>query len=153
MAVPGTNFCVIHSVQDADGSNKQDLYNFKITEVSRRIAKYRNHPDSRNLTVELGLLRLILEETINKCEDAYDLVVNNAQLTSLIERIRVVQQANIGIEQKLNDLLTIEQVTGIAQQLFNAIVVHVKDLDLLEVIAAEFESILEHHADPTTGGN
>jgi len=139
-AVPGSKFCPMHArVNTAD----KNLYNIHITEVAARIKAFRNHPDSKKLTTELGLLRLLLEEAINKCTCSYDLVTNNAQLLSLIEKIRIVQQANINIEQKIGDLLSIEQVTEIAQQLYNVVAKYIHDLDMLEGIASDFEQILE----------
>ena len=150
LAVPGDTHCILHNrSQDLD-TTKKGIYNFNMTEVALRIKQFKNHPDSKKLTEELGLLRLLLEQAVNKCECAYDLVTQSTQLTALVEKIRIVQQANINIEQKLGDLLSMEQVTEIAQALYDVVTLHIKKqlpedvaLDTLEDIAKDFEITLE----------
>lgn len=149
LAVPGEEYCSIHCRSQNLDIEKKNLYDFQLTQVGHRIKEFKNHPDSKKLTTELGLIRLLLEQTVNQCEKSYDLVVKVPEIMALVEKIRIVQQANIGIEQKLGDLLSIEQVTEISQLLYDVVTKHIKKhmkdaaLDVLEEIAIEFEQALE----------
>lgn len=115
LSQPGANYCAIHG--PIIDQNAQGLYQFNRTEVIHRINAFRSHGDSRTLAIELGLLRLLLEQLVNKC-DAYDLLMHSVQLTTLITQIKELQISNVKLEQKVGDLLSSEQVIDIAQSLY-----------------------------------
>jgi hypothetical protein len=105
-----------------------------------RISAFRSHGDSRTLAIELGLLRLLLEQIINKC-DGYDLIMNSVQISTLIGQIKELQTANIKLEQRVGDLLSMDQVIEIAQALYTAVTKYVSDVEILGKIAEDFENI------------
>jgi hypothetical protein len=139
----GGKYCPIHtsSFSQNDKGVHGGLYNFNRTEVLSRLQTFKNHPDSRALAIELGLLRLILEQTVNKC-DAYDLLGQSAQISVMVDKIRDTLIANVKLEQKVGDLLSIEQVITIAQALYGVVCEHINDVEILERIANEFENVL-----------
>lgn len=144
LSIPGEQYCVIHTKhkdQEAKG-----LYEFNKTEVLSRLAAFKGHGDSKTLAIELGLLRLLLEQAVNKCEGPYDLLTNSVQLSALISQIKELQLANIKLEEKVGDLLSIEQVIEIAQKLYSVVVQHLEVLpgneEILGAIAEGFEETL-----------
>jgi len=140
LAVPGTIHCPIHGSKESKASENA-LYQFNKTEVLARISAFRSHGDSRTLAIELGLLRLLLEQIINKC-DSYDLVMNSVQISTLITQIKELQTANIKLEQRVGDLLAMDQVIEIAQSLYAVVTKYITDVDILGKVAEEFEDIL-----------
>jgi hypothetical protein len=144
LSIPGHDYCPIHG--PVPDQNAAGLYAFNKTEVLVRISKFRGHGDSRTLAVELGLLRLLLEQLINKCEGPYDLLTCSGQISNLITQIKELQVANIKLEQKVGDLMTAEQVIEIAQGLYNVVSSILSTLpngtDLLAEIAEQFDVVL-----------
>lgn len=139
LAMPGTIHCPIHGSKEIRASENA-LYQFNKTEVLARISAFRSHGDSRTLAIELGLLRLLLEQIINKC-DGYDLIMNSVQISTLIGQIKELQTANIKLEQRVGDLLSMDQVIEIAQALYTAVTKYVSDVEILGKIAEDFENI------------
>ena len=148
LSIPGEKFCVIHT-KHRDQTAKA-LYEFNKTEVLSRIASFRGHGDSKTLAIELGLLRLLLEQAVNKCEGPYDLLTNSVQLSALISQIKELQLANVKLEEKVGDLLSLEQVIEIAQKLYAIVVENLASLtpesfqveETLGKIAEAFEEVL-----------
>jgi hypothetical protein len=148
LAIPPGTYCPIHNgLQAVRSADKQELYNLNKTEVLIRLQQFRDHPDSAKLTTELGVLRLTLETLLNKLNDNFELITNSAIITNLINSIEKTLSANFKLEQHMNDLLSLTQVIIMAQSLFNIITQFVKDPDIIETIAQEFEQILKNPPD------
>jgi len=145
LALPNTTSCSIHSSVPIHKREEKNLYNFNRTEVLSRLQSFKNNPESRTLAIELGILRLLLEEVINKCApetQAYDLLAASPQITVLIDRVRDTLLANVKLEEKVGDLMSVEQVVVIAQALYNIICNYITDVEVLNKIAQDFELIL-----------
>lgn len=142
LAVPPTQYCVIHGNHSIRKAENDELYEFKRTEVLDRLAKFRQHPDAMKLTTELGVLRLTLEALLNKCTDNYEFVTNSATISNLIGSIERTLTANLKLEKHMNDLLSLTQVIQMAQQFFNVVTQYIKEPEIIEIIATEFERIM-----------
>ena len=144
LAVPGTKHCSIHGGIKCQAVNAaNDLYRFKHDLYARRIAEMKDHPDARKLGTELGMLRMLLEEVINKVEEPQDLIIQyGPQIREFVGDIRATLIANVKLEEKIGTLLTINDVARLAQALMSVIVEHVTDPDTIAHIADEFNTIL-----------
>jgi len=127
LAMPDHKHCVIHGRVQENTS----LYNFERTEVLARLSVFRGHTDSRTLATELGVLRLLLEQIINKCGE-YELLQNSVQIASIIDKIKDLQLANTKLEERVGDLLSVEQVIEVAQQLYGSVVTHLKICQIIQ---------------------
>jgi hypothetical protein len=153
LAVPPTQYCVIHGNHSIRKTENDELYEFKRTEVLSRLAKFRQHPDAMKLTTELGILRLTLEALLNKCTDNYEFVTNSATISNLIGSIERTLTANLKLEKHMSSLLSMTQVIAMAQQFFNTVTTYIKDPDTIEAIAFAFEQIMTNPPDDTMGDN
>jgi len=123
----------------------EDLYKLKRADVINRLTEIRQHPDSRNLEVELALCRSILEETLNSCTEAIDFVRNSGTIGALIEKIERLLKSNVAIAQATGTLMSIEEVVTIAQALV-AIVTEYLDQDDLAEIVERFQRVIMDHS-------
>lgn len=151
LAVPPTEYCVIHGNHSIRKEESTALYEFTRTEVLSRLAKFKQHPEAMKLTTELGVLRLTLEALLNKFTDNYEFATNSATISSLIGSIERTLTANLKLEKHMNDLLSITQVIAMAQQFFNVVTQHIKDPEVIELIATEFEKIMMNPPDAQEG--
>lgn len=142
LAVPPTQYCVLHGNHTIRHEQQEALYQFNRTEMLHRLAKFRAHPDAINLTTELGILRLTLEALLNKCTDNYEFVTQSATITNLVQSIEKTLFTNLKLEKHMSSLLSLQQVIMMAQQFFNVVTQHIKDVDILDDIADEFEKIM-----------
>jgi len=133
--VPESRFCAIHHTTDGD------LYKLDRAKIADRIAEIRKHPDSRNLEVELALIRHILEGILQKSEDMDKLLRNSGTIGTLIDKIQALLSANIRVGQITGTLLSIEDVVTIAQALV-AIVGEYVDENDVEEIMTRFQQVI-----------
>lgn len=134
--VPGSKHCVLHHHQ------REDLYSFARVEIKNKLQEIRKHPDSRNLETELALIRHILENLINTCDEASDLIRCSGQILQLVDRVKDLLAANIKVGQITGELMTIEEVTTIAQTLVGIVAEFVTPQDL-ETVVERFSSALD----------
>ena len=144
LAVPPTEYCVIHGNHEVRHAVDKELYEFTRTEVLARLGKFKSHPEAMKLTTELGVLRITLESLLNKCTDNYEFVTNSAMISSLIGSIERTLTANLKLEKHMSSLLSLTQVIQLAQSLYNAVCHYVIDPDILEKIAQDFENIMQN---------
>ena len=144
LAIPGATFCPIHGGIKCQAVNAaNDLYRFRKDAYSNRIAQMKDHPDARKLNTELGLLRMSLEEVVNRIEEPQDLILMyGPQIRELVSDIRATLTANVKLEQTIGTLLTINDVAQLAQALMSVIVEHVTDPVVIATIADEFNKVL-----------
>lgn len=142
LAIPGGPTCPLHGNHTVVHEETTGLYNFKRTEVLHRLSQFKKHPDANRLTTELGVLRLTLEELINRCDTNYDLIAASGQMTILIQNIERLLISNRKIEKQMSELLTLEQVVMMAQAFFNIVIA---------CFAETSQSFESHYAD-TYGG-
>jgi len=137
LAVPGRKYCPIHQNPES-----RPLYSFEREFVQTKLQDFTNNPKARSLAEELSVLRMVFERAINNCEDPTDLVMQSPQIITLADKIQSVLIANTKLEEKVGSLMSVAEVTEIAEKLFAIITTHVQDPDTLEAIAHDFEYCL-----------
>jgi len=155
LSVPGTDRCPMHlggtRTENYVSGRTSELFNIKSIEVINQLQKFKNHPDSKKLTTELALLRVLLENTLNQCESSFDLLTHSSQIMNLTDKIQATLVSNTKLEEKIGDLLSIDQVISIAKALYSAVTERITDPDTLEKIAGDFQRILTHDPPKATG--
>jgi len=128
-AVEGSNYCSLHSGREKPSYDLQ------------RTQYLLNHfQGKRNVAEEIGILRVVLQKTLDKAED--DITIYSAQINQLILNINKLVNDSIKIEKEAGQLLDRNQVAEIAQELLNAVAEEVTDEDTLHRIGKRFEQTL-----------
>lgn len=142
LAVPGSPYCPIHGGHSEIQTVRQELYEFNKTVALGRLKQFKGHPEARSLTNELALQRLLLEQVINQCKNSYDLILQEATISRLLAGIQSTLVANQKVEERANELLTIEQVVSIIQMVFEIIKEFVSTPDTQEQIARRLNELI-----------
>lgn len=144
LAMPNSTRCPLHPLGTDSEVNqyRTALYNIKKTAVVARMQQMKGHPEARTLTNELGILRLTLEELLNKCEDTYDLVTQEATISRLISNIQATLTSNVKLEERVGELLSVEQVITLMQMLFEIVRPYVPNPDDQEAIAQKINALI-----------
>ena len=111
-------------------------YNFKFQ--AERLRELAENPALKSLREEIGVLRLLTETVMNRCQTAEDLLVNQGRIGDLISRIERLVNTCDRIEKSANMTLDKNVVINIAQQLIDITAKHITDPDVLHAIATEF---------------
>lgn len=134
----GKPLCPLHGTPP-----RPSLYRISNTDVADRMNDMRKNPQSYTLEHELALVRVLLETVLQQCDSAATLIVRSGHLLELTSQVERLLGANIKLAEKTNNLLSIEQVTEIAQS-------------LIDIVAAQLEHSYPEDATViknTTGGN
>lgn len=146
--VEGSDYCAMHGGMAAERKTRKDgMYQFKKTQYLQKLADDRFPVFSKgkgkyDLSEELGILRICLEETLNKCNSEQDLNRFNQKISKTIAQIQSIIESSLKLDQKLGSLVTKTEMTDIAQQLIEHIQSHVQDPNIIKAIVSDFERSL-----------
>lgn len=137
-AVPGSKYCKRHGGNSAIiAREKEGLRNLKLTKFKARLAVLGNSPDIMSLRDEIGVTRMTLEELINSCEGASDLITMSGQISALVNNVAKLVKECHSIEEKTGHLLSKDNLNMFAGQIIDIVVKHVMDEDIRRAIAAD----------------
>lgn len=144
LAVPGHDKCPMHNSHAVRSADK-GIYDLQNTIARTRVEAMMASPAGRNLTTELALARLVLENVFNQySKNAHDMLINAPAISGAIKEVRETLTAHLKVEKMLSDLIPIERVERLANDMYQAIVEHVKDEETLLAIKKRFEQIIEN---------
>lgn len=155
--VGGFGQCPFLAVQNPDGSFQKycprhgfnggekatELKSINLYRAARwqsEIKEQANHPELKSLRNEVGILRVIMQEKLEFCKDANDLLMMSSTLSELVDKIaRTLTQCH-KIEKDLGVLLDKSQALKLASYMVETIGQYVDDPVILEMIG---ESLID----------
>jgi hypothetical protein len=144
-AVDGGNRCRAHGGNKQENSIKaKELRNYRLARFNARIGEMGNSDYLLNLKDEVGVMRYILEEKLNACQNTQDLILQSGPLTDMIMKIDRVVTSCSKLEMKLGNFLDRTKITSMAQVIVQIITRHVTDETVIEAISDEILEALEN---------
>jgi hypothetical protein len=138
IAAPGSKYCHAH------GGNKQiqndkkiELRNYRLARYQARLDDFAESNHIKSLRDEIGVLRILVEERLNQCQDTNDLMLNSSVLSDLVTRIEKLVSSCHRIEASLGQLLDKTQAIQLGSEIVEIISKHINDDDILEAISGE----------------
>ncbi len=133
----------------AHGGNKQrdsqkalSLRNYRVDKWRAKLQRLGNTPDIKNLRDEIGILRLLMEERLNKCADATDLILQSGPISDLVMKIEKVVASCHKLEGSMGMLLDKQAILQFAQTVIGIIAAELEGQE--EVIDKIATRILEN---------
>jgi hypothetical protein len=136
-AVEGLPNCPMHAGQAQDRIKKDAVRNYQFQKYRDRINSKADSSVIKSLREEIGILRMILEEVINKCEDDTDLMIYSPKIADLALKIEKVVTSAHKLEQSLGETLDKTSILNISTRLVNVIAGHIKDDMVINAIVEE----------------
>lgn len=110
-------YCPVHGGNKAeDRVAAESIRNFRLTKWQARIQNYADSPVVKSLREEIGILRMILEETLQKCENESDLVLQSQHISDLVMKIEKVVASCQILETKTGSVLDKNLLTRVAEE-------------------------------------
>lgn len=148
-AVENSLYCMMHGGNKAVESNKKNgLKNYRIQQWGERIGELANNPNIKSLTEEIGVLRMLLEETLNKCKTVNDLLIYSDKISSMTEKIQRLVEACHKMEEKSGNLLDRKVIIVIADSIVSIVSEYVTDPDAMLEISQKLCKSIEAAASP-----
>jgi hypothetical protein len=121
-AVEGGKNCLAHGGnRQLDAQEAGSLRNYRLTKFRSKVARMGDSPEIKSLRDEIGILRVIMEETINKCEDETDLLLESARITDLVFKIDKVVTSCHKLEGSMGQLLDKQAILQFASEVIDVI--------------------------------
>lgn len=131
--VPGTTRCPLHGANTQLASaEKKSLDMYRFAKYQQRVDELKEHNEVKSLRSEIGVLRMLLEEKMNRANTDAELVLMAGPLSDLIMKIEKLVSSCQRLENNLGNLLDKQQMKNIATQLLNVLTEKVNELTLNE---------------------
>lgn len=143
-AVENSSYCPAHGGNKAfEAVQQKELRNYRLNKFKARIQELGNSDEIINLRDEIGILRILLEEKINRCEDTNDLLLMSGPLSDLVMKVEKIVTSCNRLEARLGNHLDRTRVLQFAQTIVQIIGNHISDETILETISEEISTALK----------
>jgi len=116
---------------------------YRLQKYQARLTELKDHEAALSLRNEIGILRMTLEEILNKCDNAVDLMIHSAKISRLVQDIGKLVVESKKLEAGLGNLLDRQVVLTLASAIIDVIGEIIDDPDQLAQIAVGIETIIE----------
>jgi hypothetical protein len=137
-AVEGRDFCKMHGGNVAN----KNLRNYRLEKFNQKFAQAANSPEIKSLKDEIGILRVLIEEKINFCNDPMDLMMQSNTISDLIMKVKAVVESCHKLDERLGIMMDRDQAIQFAVEISDLIGRHVVDPDVLESLSSELENLI-----------
>lgn len=136
-AVPGGKYCLSHGGSiELKTKERKDLKNYRLAKFRVRAVELGNSSDLTSLTDEVAILRILIEEMVNSCEDPGDLLLRAGPLADLLMKSERLVTSCHKLDSKLGNLLPKDRVLQFAQLVVEIICNEIQDEKVLDIISA-----------------
>jgi len=134
--VEGTNACPRHGGPSHAQNHKVEAANqYRVEVWQRRLNEFGNVNEIKSLRDEIGVLRLLMEETLKRCENAGDLLMFSARIQSIASDIQRLVTACDRLEKSMGEMMDKPTALKFAGTLMEIVSSEVNDSEALERIS------------------
>lgn len=131
----GSDYCAAHGGWRAHDKHKRTVA--RLYRTQHDVASFADHQQANTFREEIGVLRLLLQKTLDNCQDDHDLLLRSQQINQLVNSISSAVTGVTRLEQTLGKLLSEDQAHEFLTALVEIISSHVTDPLTLEAIARD----------------
>jgi hypothetical protein len=130
-AVPGSQFCPLHGgSMTAIATSKHALRNYILqADIGQRAQELANNPNLKNLTDEIALSRLTLENIFKQIKTSTDFLLFSDKITSILNVTKNLIESYQKIQERNRELVDRATLFTIAEGILAIIVNFIKDPD------------------------
>ena len=137
-AAEGSSFCLAHGGNRAPQSaEKVSLRNYRLGRFQASLQRHADSPAIKSLRDEIGILRILMEEKINRCTDVADLLLISGPLSDLVMKIDKVVTSCHKLENSMGQLIDQQAILQFANSVIGIVGSHIHDPDVLGTIGDE----------------
>lgn len=131
-----TDYCPMHgankSILKANGEIQR---NYRLGRWKERIGELADNDQIKSLREEIGILRMLMEEILNKCEDSTDLLMASHRIADVAMKIEKLVVSCDKLESRMGQLLSKRAIIQLAGEYVQIINTFVTDPETIEQIS------------------
>ena len=136
-------YCLIHNGRHSEEAGvKESLRNYQLTKFKARFERHAESANIKNLRDEIGILRMMMEEKINRCADETDLMLQSGPISDMVLKIEKVVGSCHKLEGSMGQLLDKQAILQFAGEMIAIIAEEIKDQAVLDSITNKLMAVL-----------
>ncbi len=128
--------CLAHG-DNIKTEDRKAAQQYRLGKWQARMLDFKTHPTLKTLQDEIGILRILLEETVSRCTDATELTLASAQISDLIAKIEKTVISCHKLDKDLGNMISKTEALNMSDVIIEIVTKHVTDSKTLEAIAEE----------------
>lgn len=134
-AVEGGTNCPMHAgPSQATAKSEQNKRIYRLSKWQNRVGELADHEQVKGLREEIGVLRVLLEETMSLCHDSTTLLMYSNRISDLATRIEKLVNSCHRLEQSSGLLLDKSAALNIGAQIVEIVSRYVSNEEALDSI-------------------
>lgn len=128
-------FCMAHGGNRYINKKNDDaIRNYRLDKFKSRLNRHASSDGLKSLRDEIAILRMIMEERLNSCRDATDLVLNSGAISDLVIKIDKVVSSCHKLEGSMGQLLDKSAILQFASEIIDIVGDEVTSEEMIESI-------------------
>lgn len=133
-----TDYCTMHGANKAVIKKQEATKrNYQLRNWKKRVEEFADNDQIKSLREEIGILRMVMEEFLNKCDDSTDLLMMSHRISDTAMKIEKLVVSCDKLEDRMGLLLSKRAVVQLAGQYVQIINNYVTDPETIEKISVE----------------
>lgn len=133
--VENSNKCRMHGGHiAANAFERKQVHEYRVGRWEKRIREFAQSDEIKSIRQELGVMRMLLEETLNFCKDADDLMLHSTKIIAMADEINKLVITCVKVEDRLGAVIDKSAVINLGDQILKVIKDHVPP-DKYELVA------------------
>ena len=116
---------------------KKIVHSYRLKEWAQRLDEFAEDEQVKTLRGEIGVLRLVLEQTLNKCETNTELILYSSKISDLVTKIEKTVVSADKLEQRLGLVMDRTQALMFVGNIINILQKHIQDPAKIEAVSNE----------------
>lgn len=146
-ATDGSTFCECHGGNRAvEEKNRKNKSAYRLTKYQARLDIKRNFSGLKSLSDEIGILRIIMEETIERCDTNVTLALAAPQIADLAVKIEKLVTSCDKLDRKMGQYLDKSAIIQLGIEIVAIISDEVADPEVVDAIADRMADAFERSA-------
>ena len=106
LAVEGGTNCMMHGGnKQLESQRKKGLRNYQLTMFRAKLERHSSSIEIKSLRDEIGILRMIMEERLNRCKNEGELILQSGAIADLVVKIDKLVCSCHRLEGSMGELL------------------------------------------------
>lgn len=137
-AAENSNYCYAHGGnKGVEAAQRKAMRNYRLNKFKARAEELGDSDQITSLKDEVALLRMLIEEKINSCQDTQELLLRSGPLSDLLMKTASVVEKCHRLDSRLGNLLDRSKVLQFAQVVVEIISSRIDDEKILDEISSE----------------
>ena len=143
LAVEGQTNCACHGgTKQQESKSRNSVRVYRLAKFQTAMKHHTDSPKLKTLNEEVAILRMLLEEQVNRCEDASDLILNSHMISDLVVKIEKLVKSCHTLELKLGHMMDKQALLTLTSQIIDVISEEIQDEDIIEKVSERMMSLI-----------